>query len=129
MVLSHIPHVIDIGTAYVFFDKGMNNLPFDLILPNQNDLERAKQDEVFPAKPDEVEADKILQFYVYPFTKMEEKTLRVRPSCACTNFGLTLEQDHHYGQAYATDASDKSSAGYIFSPLKATQRAVCLSYV
>ena len=93
----------------------MNNLPRELIPPNQRDLEHAEQGEVFPAEPDEVNANGIVRFYVYPFAKIKEKTLRVRPSCNSANFGLKLEQDPQYGHAYVTDVVGKSSDGFVFS--------------
>ena len=71
----------------------MNNLPFKLLLPNQRNLERAKQGDKFLAKPKEVGVEDELQFYVYPFVKMEEKLLKVFPMCTCCNVGLKIELD------------------------------------
>ena len=51
----------------------MNDLPSNLVPPNQRDLERIEQGDKFPAEPDEVDADKEFKFFVYPFSKMEEK--------------------------------------------------------
>ena len=35
----------------------MNNLPFNLLPPNQRDLERAKQGDKFSAEPEEVDVE------------------------------------------------------------------------
>ena len=78
-------------TNHVCFDEGMNDLPSNLIPPNQRDLERVEQGNKFPAKPDEVDVDKEFKFFVYPFSKMEEKTLRIRSSCKSPTFGLVLK--------------------------------------
>ena len=64
----------------------MNDLPFKNLPPNQRDLEHAEQGTKFPARPDEVDVEDKLQFYVYPFAKMEEKILKVLPTCTCLNF-------------------------------------------
>ena len=53
----------------------MNDLPSNLVSSNQHDLERVEQGNKFPAEPDEVDADKEFKFFVYPFSKMEEKFL------------------------------------------------------
>ena len=50
----------------------MNDLPSNLVPPNQRDLERIEQGDKFPAKPDEVNVDKEFKFFVYPFFKMEK---------------------------------------------------------
>ena len=64
----------NIGPAnHVTFDEGMNDLPFKMLPPNQRDLERAKQGDKFPVEPKEVDIADGLQFYVYPFAKMESK--------------------------------------------------------
>ena len=75
----------------------MNDLPSNLVPPNQRDLERVEQGDKFPAEPDKVDVDKEFKFFVYPFSKMEEKTLRVRPACKSPTFGLALEADPQYG--------------------------------
>ena len=75
------------------FDEGMNDLPSKMLPPNQRDLERAEQGDKFPAEPDEVDVADELQFYVYPFAKMESKLLKVLPSCSRPNFGLVIERD------------------------------------
>ena len=46
------------------FDEGMNDLPSNLIPPNQCDLERVEQGNKFPAKPNEVYIDKEFKFFV-----------------------------------------------------------------
>ena len=51
----------------------MNDLPSSLVPPNQLDLERVEQGDKFPAEPEEVDVDKEFKFFVYPFSKMEEK--------------------------------------------------------
>ena len=68
----------NIGKAnYVCFDEGMHDLPANLIPPNKHDLGYVEQGDKFPAKLNEVDVDKEFEFLVYPFTKMEEKTLHV----------------------------------------------------
>ena len=75
-----------IGTTnHVHFDEDMNDLPSNSIPSNQRDLERVEQGNKFPAKPNEVDVDKEFKFFVYPFFKMEEKTLRIRPACMSTS--------------------------------------------
>ena len=96
----------------------MNDLPFKNLPPNQHDLERAKQGDKVPAKPEEVDVEDELKFYVYPFTKMEEKLLKGLPICTCPNFGLKIELDPQYGRAYVLDVDAKSSAAKLFSSLK-----------
>ena len=105
----------------------MNDLPSNLVPPNQRDLERVEQGDKFPAEPDNV--DKDFKFFVYPFSKMKEKTLGVRPACKSPNFGLVLEADPQYGQAYILDVNAKSSAAHLFSSLNATCKAIRLSYI
>ena len=107
----------------------MNDLPFNTLPPNQQDLERAELRDKFPAKPDEVDVADELQFYLYPFAKMETKTMKVLPACASTNFGLTIEQDPQYNRAYVLDIAAKSSAAKLFSSLKASRKAIRLSYI
>ena len=64
----------NIGSAnYVTFDEGMNDLPFNNLPPNQRDLERAELGDKFPAEPEDVDVADELQFYLYPFAKMETK--------------------------------------------------------
>ena len=75
----------------------MNDLPSSLVLPNQRDLERVEQGDKFPAEPDEVDVDKEFKFFFYIFSKIEEKTLRVRPVCKSPTFGLVLEANSQYG--------------------------------
>ena len=70
-----------------------------------------------------------LQFYAYPFAKMEEKLLKVLSTCTCPNFGLKIELDPQFGRAYVLDVDAKFSAVKLFSSLKATRRAICLSYI
>ena len=65
----------------------MNDLPSNLVPPNQRDLERVEQRDKFPAEPEEVDVDKEFKFFLYPFSKMEEKSLRVRPACKSPTFG------------------------------------------
>ena len=96
----------NIGPAnHITFDKGMNDLPFKMLPPNQRNLERAEQGNKCPAKPKEVDVADELQFYVYPFAKMESKQIKVLPSCSCTNFGLVIEHDPQYNRAYIFDVS------------------------
>ena len=80
-----------------------------LVFLNQRDLERVEQGDKFPAEPDEVDIDKGFKFVVYPFSKMKETTLRVHPSCKSPTFGLVLEADPQYGQAYVLMVNAKSS--------------------
>ena len=71
-----------IGPAnHAYFDKDMNNLPLNFIPPNQSDLEESEQSEKFPAEPIEVDTQNELLFFVYAFTKMEQKILKVLPTC------------------------------------------------
>ena len=60
---------------------------------------------------------------------MEEKLLVVRNASTSPTFGLVLEADPQYGQAYVLDVNAKSSAADLFSSLKATRRAIRLSYI
>ena len=60
---------------------------------------------------------------------MEEKTLCVRPACKSPTFGLVLEADPQYSRAYVLDVNAKSSLADLFSSLKATRRAIHLSYI
>ena len=58
----------------------------------------------------EVEVEGELQFYVYSFAKMEEKTLKVLPTRTRLNFCLQIEHDPQYNRAYVLDSDAKSSA-------------------
>ena len=49
-------------------------------------MECVEQGEDFPAEPDEVEADKVFQFYLYPFAKMGEQILKVKANCTSPTF-------------------------------------------
>ena len=75
----------------------MNGLPSNLVPPNQRNLERVEQGDKFPAEPNQVDVDKEFKCFVYSFSKMEEKTLRVRPPCKSPTFGPVLEADPQYG--------------------------------
>ena len=107
----------------------MNDLPFKNLPPNQRDLERAEQGAKFCAEPEEVDAEDELQFYVYPFAKMEEKLLKVLSTCTRPNFGLQIERDPQYNRAYILDIAAKLSAAKLFSSFKTTQQAIRLSYI
>ena len=96
----------------------MNDLPFNLLPSNQRDLERAKQGDKFPAEPEEVDVEDELQFYVYPFAKMEKKLLKVLPTCSRPNFGLKIELDTQYGRTYVLDVDAKSSTTKLILSLK-----------
>ena len=71
-------------------------IPHDSVPQNQRDLECVEQCQAFSAEPDKVEAEKIFQFFVYPFVKMEEWIIKVRPNNASSTFGLKLTQDPQY---------------------------------
>ena len=114
---------------HVKFDEGMNDLPFNNLPPNQRDLERAKLGGKFPAEPEEVDVAAELHFYVYPFAKMETKTLKVLPTCTSPNFGLQIERDPQYNRAYVLDVAAKSSAAKLFLSIKASCKAIRLSYI
>ena len=107
----------------------MNDLPFKMLPPNQRALERAEEGDKLPAEPEEVDVADELQFYVYPFAKMESKLLKVLPSCSRTNFGLVIERDPQYNRAYVFDFDAKSSAAKLCSSLKTTRRALLISYI
>ena len=70
-----------------------------------------------------------LQFYLYPFAKMETKTLKVLPTCTSPTFGLTIEHHPQYNPAYVLDIAAKSSTAKLFSSLKAPRKAIPLSYI
>ena len=70
--------------------------PLTWFLLNQRDIEHVEQGDKFTAEADEVDVDKEFKFFVYPFSKMEEKTLCVRPACKSPTFGLVLEADPQY---------------------------------
>ena len=95
----------------------MNDLPSNLVPPNQRDLERVEQGDKFLAEPDEVDVDKEFKFFVYRFSNTENKTFRVRPACKSPTFGLVLETDPQYGWAYVLDINAKSSAADLFISL------------
>ena len=116
-------------TNQVKFDEGMNDLPFNNLLSNQRDLERAELGNKLPAELEEIEVEDELQFYVYPFAKMEEKMLKVPPTCTCPNFGLQFEYDSQYNCAYVLDVDAKSSAAKLFLSFKASWKAIRLSYI
>ena len=59
---------------------------------------------------------------------MEKLSLYVQSNCKNSPFGLVLEADPQYGQAYVLDVNKKSSAAHSFSSLKATPKAIKLSY-
>ena len=107
----------------------MNDLPFKNLPLNQQDLKRAEQGNKIPAEPEEIDVEDKLQFYAYPFAKMEEKLLKVLPTYTRPNFGLKIELDPQYGRAYVLDVDAKSSAAKLFSSLKATRRAIRLFYI
>ena len=85
---------------HVTFNKCMNDLPFKMLPPNQRDLERAEQGNKFPTEPDKVSVEDELQFYVYPFEKMESKLMKVLPLCSRPNFGLKIVRDPQYNRPY-----------------------------
>ena len=55
---------------------------------------------------------------------MEKKKLKVLPTCTCYNFGLKIELDPLYKQAYVLDGETKSSAARLFSSAKAIWKAI-----
>ena len=61
--------------------------------------------------------------------KMEEKLMKVLPTCSCPNFGLKIERDPQYNRVYVLDVDAKSSTAKLFSSLKATRKAIRLSYI
>ena len=69
----------------------------------------------FPLNPNKVDVDKEFKSYVYPLSKMEEKTLHVQSDCKSPTFGLVLEADLQYSQAYVFDINKKSSSTHLFS--------------
>ena len=107
----------------------MHDLSSNKLPPNHRGLERAELGNKFQVEPKEVEVADKLYFYVYPFAKMETKTLKVLPTCTCPNFGLQIECDPQYNRAYILDVDAKSSAAKLFLSLKASQKAIHLSYI
>ena len=87
-------------TNHIHFDKGVNDLPFDATPLNQRDLNLVKKSKSFPVEVDEVYTDTIFQFYIYPFAKMEERTLTVKTNCTSPTFGLKLARDPQYNQMF-----------------------------
>ena len=83
----------------------------------------------FLPEPEDVAVEDELQFYIYPFAKMESKLMKVLPTCSRPNFGLKIERDPQYNRAYVLDVDAKSSAVKLCSSLKATRRAIRLSYI
>ena len=81
------------GTNHVTLDEGINDLSFNNLPPNQHNLDRAKLGDKLFAEPEEVDVANELQFYLYPFAKMETKILKVLPTCTSPNFGLPIERD------------------------------------
>ena len=62
-----------IGTAsHVYFDEGMNDLPFNTILPNQRELERVEQGDKFPVELNKINTYNEFHFYVYHSFKIGE---------------------------------------------------------
>ena len=72
----------------------MNNLPANLIPPNQRDLERIEQGNKFPAKAEEVDIDKEFNFFVYPFAKMRERQCMSNPNAKVQLLDLLLQEIH-----------------------------------
>ena len=60
---------------------------------------------------------------------MEEKTLKILPTCIRCNFGLNIELDSLCGRAYVLDLNYKSSAEKLCSSIKATWKAIWISYI
>ena len=60
---------------------------------------------------------------------MEEKLLKVLPTCTRLNFGLQTKLDPQYGHACVLDVDAKSSAAKLFSSLLDTQWVIRLSYI
>ena len=114
---------------HVRFDKGMNDLPSNLISSNQPYLECVEQGDKSPADPDKIVVDKEFKFFVYPFSKIEKECLHVHSNYKSPTFGLVLEVDPQYGQAYVLDINKRSSAAHVSSSLKATPKAIRLSYI
>ena len=106
----------------------MNDLSFGSIPLNQRDLEHVEQGESLSAKIDAVDtADKVVQFYIYLFAEMEERTLTVKTNCIKSTFGLILARDPQYSQAYIVDINKKSSVVCHSSSHKVTCKATQLS--
>ena len=99
----------------------MHDLPFKNLLPNQLDPECAEQGDKSPAELIEVDVKDKLQFYIYPFAKMEEKLMKVLPICTRPNFGLKIKLEPQYGRAFVLDIDAKLSAAKLFSFLLATR--------
>ena len=55
--------------------------------------------------------------------------MRVISFYSRSNFGLVIERDLQYNRAYVLDVDAKSSAAKLCSSLKATRRALRLSYI
>ena len=80
-------------------------------------------------EPEEVDIEDQLQFYIYPFVKMEEELLKALPTCTCPNFSLQIKLDPQYSPAYVLDVDAKSSAAKLFLFLQATRHEIRLSFI
>lgn len=68
-------------------------------------------------------------FFVYLFTKIEDKTLKVKPKCASSTFGLKFARDELYGCVYIQNVDKKKSFALLFSLLQATHNVICNSFL
>ena len=103
------------------FDEGMNDLPFDAILPNVQHLMWSKEGNAIPPKPCKSSIDHF-EFSANPFAHTLSKTLKVT-DCDLS-FGMEIAQDELSNRAYVHEIKDKSSASQLFSSLKAMQNKI-----
>ena len=75
--------------SHVRFDEDKNNHSFEATPSNFQSLQHVERNELFPLEIDEVSTEKVFQFYVYPFAKIVEKTLKVKPKFTSPTFGLS----------------------------------------
>ena len=55
--------------------------------------------------------------------------MKILPTCTGPNFGLKIDRDPQLNRAYVLDVAVKSSASKLFLSLKATCKAIQVSYI
>ena len=75
---------------HAHFDEGMNDLPFDEILPNVQHLMQSKDGNTIPPEPRESSIDQF-EFTANPFAHMLSKTLKVTDHDS--SFGMEIAED------------------------------------
>lgn len=113
-------HVVKIAKD-ARFDKGMNDLPPDLVSPNVVHLQRTQNGELLPAEVKETEvAEFTFHLNAFSFTMIKG----VPVSCDNPDSGISLSTDELNQRAHISDIKENSTADKMHATHKSTLKNV-----